>query len=578
MPVAPVLHAQIHTSVPSVERPTMGLSDALFNLNRIHTELIPEQWESTLRELGLWDQFSDVPDGLRFGFRIGTKQSITNTFIPKNHNSALAQPQVIENHINEELAAGRYSGPYTRETLEQAMGPFRCAPLGVVSKASDPGKFRVIQDFSYPRDNSLSSLNSQINSEDFGCVWGCYPDVAAAVAAAHLEAKAATCDVRTAYRQVPTAPEDRAHLVVHWEGKFYIDGNVPFGAASSNGLFARVGDAAAVIYERLGFGKIFKWVDDFLFIQDPLDARYSPGPSAPKFSVQAIYEVGDKLGLPWKRSKTRPFASTFNYLGFEWDLSTKRVLIPEAKRLKYLRRIQSWFERPSSTLKEVESIVGCLIHCALAMLIGRPRLSALIAFSATFPHEHRFRFLRKSIPKLAETEARWWLESLQGTDCSSSIGPTPANHPIQIVSDASTSFGIGVIIDNQWWAWRLLHGWKSDGRDIGWAEAVALELAVDGAILSGVRNAAITCHCDNQGVVHAWAAGRSRNVHQNSIILRIMTKALAANLHVQVRYIRSKDNPADAPSRGLAPREMSPATFAIPTPLDIAPFIAHTSL
>ncbi|KAF8599399.1 hypothetical protein BDV93DRAFT_410208, partial [Ceratobasidium sp. AG-I] len=60
---------------------------------------------------------------------IGTTQTISNTLIPRNHNSALAQPQVIENHINDELAAGRYSGPYTRETLEQAMGHFRCAPL-----------------------------------------------------------------------------------------------------------------------------------------------------------------------------------------------------------------------------------------------------------------------------------------------------------------------------------------------------------------------------------------------------------------------------------------------------------------
>jgi len=47
--------------------------------------------------------------------------------------------------------------------------------------------------------------------------------------------------------------------------------------------------------------------------------------------------------------------------------------------------------------------------------------------------------------------------------------------------DASTDWGIGMVIGSQWVAWKLVHGWKLDGRDIGWAESIALELAISHA-------------------------------------------------------------------------------------------------
>ena len=39
-------------------------------------------------------------------------------------------------------------------------------------------------------------------------------------------------------------------------------------------------------------------------------------------------------------------------------------------------------------------------------------------------------------------------------------------------------WGIGMIIADHWAAWKLVTGWNSLSRDIGWAESIALELAV----------------------------------------------------------------------------------------------------
>jgi hypothetical protein len=230
------------------------------------------------------------------------------------------------------------------------------------------------------------------------------------------------------------------------------------------------------------------------------------------------------------------------------------------------------------SLKDTERLVGCLVHCALAIPQGRPRLQALNAFMASFPHGQKVPFLKKPPTKEAAKEASWWRAELAIPDCGSSISHLPPTSHLRIMSDASTTFGIGVIIGDHWWSWCLLHGWKANFRDIGWAKAVALELAIDGAILSGAHNTSITCYCNYQGVVHAWAAGRSRNPQQNIVITQIMCKALSAGIHANVVYIQSADNRADAPSHGLAPKGLSLAPFTIPTPKPAIQFLAPAIL
>jgi len=43
--------------------------------------------------------------------------------------------------------------------------------------------------------------------------------------------------------------------------------------------------------------------------------------------------------------------------------------------------------------------------------------------------------------------------------------------------DALTSWGIGLYVGGRWAIWKTLCGWAKDGQDIGWAEAIAIELA-----------------------------------------------------------------------------------------------------
>jgi hypothetical protein len=562
------------TRAPCVDRPNTEPKPVPTDPFRVSSLLHPDIWESELRLLGLWEKFSDVPDGLRHGFRIGAHHPVHTTHTPANHQSALMQPEVIEKHIISELAADRYAGPYSRSQLELLIGPFQSAPLGVVEKSSTPGSFRIVQDFSFSRDHHTTpSLNDQIDTEDFPCMWGTFDDVVRALANAPENTQAATFDVESAYRQIPIHPSDWPHIVFMWDNRFYIDKRVPFGAASSNGLFARCGDSAMTMYELRGFGIVIKWVDDFLFIQYPATGLRDTA-LPPLFSEQAIYDYGASLGLPWKRSKTMPFALRFRYLGFDWDIPARKVYIPDAKRDKYLSRAGSWADASKVSLKETEQLVGSLVHCTMVIPDGKPHLTGLIKFLAAFSASNLPPYLRRSPSHLASSDVSWWKNRLSVPHEGLSIANPPPNAGITVFTDASMH-GLGVIVDHEFLAWPLQPNWNTGDRNIGWAEAIAVEMAIHWLIKAGWRDASVTINCDNQGVVYAWQAGRSRNLSQNSTIARCMATAASAGLRVSLKYVNTTENPADAPSRGVSPPGYSKANIDIPIPEHLAHAIAH---
>jgi len=76
-----------------------------------------------------------------------------------------------------------------------------------------------------------------------------------------------------------------------------------------------------------------------------------------------------------------------------------------------------------------------------------------------------------------------------------------------IWANTSTSWGVGLVVGDHWAAWKLKDGWRADGRDIGWAESVALELAALWMVHTGFHDAVVTVRGDNMGVIGAYTKG-----------------------------------------------------------------------
>ncbi|CAA7265210.1 unnamed protein product [Cyclocybe aegerita] len=236
-------------------------------------------------------------------------------------------------------------------------------------------------------------------------------------------------------------------------------------------------------------GKLEEFDEDATFPLQDLSNKSARSDEDRKYTycMADIDTLCEELGIPWEAEKDIPFQSAVPFIGFLWDLEQGEVSITSGKQEKYLTAITAWEESTKHTLEEVQKLYGKLLHACLVIPAGRAYLTQLEACMGIF-HDRP--------------------------------------------GDASS-------------------GWKANNRDIGWAEAVGFFFLV-----ITLRNA---CHHpgihyavygDNRGVVEGWWKGRSRNWPTNSIFRMVHTFSQENSLTAHTRYVPSKENPADGPSRG----------------------------
>jgi hypothetical protein len=140
--------------------------------------------------------------------------------------------------------------------------------------------------------------------------------------------------------------------------------------------------------------------------------------------------------------------------------------------------------------------------------------------------------------------------------------PHGTTQDLNLWVDASTEWGIGIILKGKWNTWTLSENWKGNGRDIGWLEAIAVELAARTLCDQGLMNAVVIIHSDNQGVIGAFKCGHSRNFQVNLCIHRVEAIAMASNVLHILNYTESAHNKADPISRG----EVGSPSSRLPSP------------
>ena len=191
------------------------------NILSIITPFRPDQWDLMLTNTNSPNKFRDVPTSMCFGFDMGVHTPPAHTYSPPNHTSALSFPTHVLSHIQSELSHQRYSGPFSRSRLEFLIGPFRTSPLGTVPKSGSPDERRIIQDLSFPRNiPTFSSVNDQIDVDNFRCDWGTFNEVRNIVMDAPSYTEAATLDVDSAFRRCPIIPSQQCNFIVHWDNLF----------------------------------------------------------------------------------------------------------------------------------------------------------------------------------------------------------------------------------------------------------------------------------------------------------------------------------------------------------------------
>lgn len=620
------------TSAQDAERRITELSSVLeHRRSSAHTPLRADAWLATLAAANLLSKYPLLPSRIKFGFNASIPP-IPRTYAPSNNLSIPEHAHAFNQIVQKEFSCGRYIGPLSGAEVERLLGPFQTSPISMVPKPGKPGKFRLVQNLSFPRHplESISSINSAIDSNLYPCTWGTFATICLLIWRLPPGSQAAVRDVSEAYRSIPIIPEQWPGLVVRLEGhdRFAIDTCDCFGLASGAGIYGEVGDAGADIFRAAGIGPLSKWVDDHIFfrilrqyldsyntlrertslaiaansgkrhdggrlwyrgdtmpdgrleefdedMQHPIRDLSSASPRSPAdalytCTIADVDRISVPLGYRWEASKDIPFCSRPLFIGFEWDLTACEVSLPDSKKQKYLNTIEAWLDRRAHALEEVRKLYGKLLHASLVLPAGRAYLTKLEAMLSLFDDRP---FMPRTPPRGTSEDLLWWIHKLRQPTLSR---PIPGPHELRdtlAFSDASSGVGIGIIISGRWRAWRLLPNWNTDGRNIGWAEAVGLELLIRALVPSSTTGLHYKVYGDNRGVVEGWWKGRSRNKPTNEVFKRLHELSESSGCTYHTRYVPSASNPADGPSRGIYPplRLLLPA-ICIPTQL--RPFIA----
>ena len=93
-----------------------------------------------------------VLHGIARAFEIGFSPQSPLTSARKNKASAYEHPEVVDAYLCNEVSLGRVSGPFDSSPLPD----LHISGFGVIPKAGQPGKWRLILDLSSPHGSSVN--------------------------------------------------------------------------------------------------------------------------------------------------------------------------------------------------------------------------------------------------------------------------------------------------------------------------------------------------------------------------------------------------------------------------------------
>ena len=172
--------------------------------------------------------------------------------------------------------------------------------------------------------------------------------------------------------------------------------------------------------------------------------------------------IAEELGWPLAPTKFVDFATAFMYIGFWWDLEAKKVELPETKKAKYWDQIADWMQGSVHNAKEAEKVIGILNHVCLVVPEGHSRMVSLYKFLDGFRTGQPWEVKHK-LTTMAEEDMEWWRGQLQDEFVGMDIICPPEPLQIKLFVDASTGWGIELVINEKWLVWQFKEGWKSEG-------------------------------------------------------------------------------------------------------------------
>jgi len=480
-----------------------------------------------------------IIDGFTNGFPLHF-QGAPDSYIAKNHLSAITHSDIVTKKIEKELELGRIIGPFDQPPLPN----FRSSPIGLVPKKSsnpDPSSvdnWRFIHDLStFPK---VGSVNEGIPDEYGFVEYAKFDNLIDMLVKLGKGARMAKADLKSAFRTIPMQPSDFHCLGFSHEGKFYVNATMPMGAKVSCATFEEFSTFLEwAIKHDCGYEFIMHYIDDFIFIGPP----ESPICGIILMTFDKVTQIFCVPVAPEKRVTP---CTLMEFLGLLVDTVLQQVKIPEDKLKDIKAKVDHALTLKKVSLKELQSLIGSLQFLCRAVAPGRPFIRRLSYMTAKVSKPwHKVRMSLGCKDDL--TMWKSFLDHYNGVTFFRDVEWTP-KEALNLYTDAS-DWGMGLFYDGRW-AYSQWLGHEEYFRDINFREilAVGAALATWGTFLS---NKKVLFHCDNMAMVEAITNNSSHCPYIMAIIRYIVLQCLKYNIMMKCVHIPGLKNVfADQVSRG----------------------------
>ena len=194
---------------------------------------------------------------LKFGMPIDCHGHFGVQKCQKNHHSAVAFKEAINDYLVKNIEVQALLGPFTISPI-----PDLCySPLMSVPK--EESKRRVIVDFSFPPGKSINDGISTATYLDESIQF-CLPSVSSMTTRLNELGKGCLMykrDLKSAFRQFSTDPGDYKFAGVSWNGESYIDTRLAMGLRSSAYCCQSVTEIVAKVVNK--HAHVLVYLDDF---------------------------------------------------------------------------------------------------------------------------------------------------------------------------------------------------------------------------------------------------------------------------------------------------------------------------
>ena len=497
----------------------------------ICTPYVGTEWAKLLASHPDRDFVEYILRGISEGFRVGMDPSLIGGPLQSaksNMQSARDYPEVVDNYLEKECSLGRVVGPLG------GMEGVHINRFGVIPKASQPGKWRLIVDLSHP---SGSAVNDGISRPLCSLRYVSVDPAVQVITECGPATLLAKLDLESAYRNVPVHPADRWLLGMKWKEEIYVDSALPFGLRSAPKIFNAVADGLMWILGSRGVKRGIHYLDDFLFFGQPVSSGCAD-------SLRIALDTCQLLGVPVATHKVVGPTTVLTFLGICLDTVKMEIRLPDDKLARLQDCICSWESKRVCIKRDLLSLLGLLHHASKVVPPGRTFLRRMIDTSmlATQNHHHiRLDYGFRS-------DLHWWslfLDRWNGVRILSSGSNT---HKAVVTSDASGSWGCGAFLDDGRWFQISWQGfWSQVHITVKELLPVVVACAVWGRTTQGNS---IRIRCDNAAVVAILRSGTSKDKLAMHLMRCLAFFRAEFNLSLEAEHLPGRLNTAaDALSR-----------------------------